>query len=91
MHDGIAEYSSGGCVMSVEKIVQMVGELPPNLQQEVEDFVEFLLEKSQREPKYTPTFVWAGALQEMRQEYSSVDLQHQISGWRLENSKGASE
>jgi hypothetical protein len=77
--------------MSVEKIAQMVRELPPNLQQEVEDFVEFLLERSQREPKNTPTFEWAGALQEMRPEYSSVNLQHQISQWRLENSRGDSE
>ncbi len=57
--------------------------LPPDLQQEVLDFVEFLLRKWEQKPRSRPQFDWAGALQDLKDQYTSVDLQHQIAKWRV--------
>ena len=62
-------------------------ELPPELQAEVVDFARFLLNtKAKRHPHRAPqkpTFRWAGALKDMRQPPTSVELQHEISRWRI--------
>lgn len=65
-------------------IAEMVRNLPPELQQEVEDFVQFLLEKRSKGPRGKPTFDWAGALKDMGHQCTSVELQHEISEWRSE-------
>lgn len=57
--------------------------LPPDLEQEVKDFIEFLLEKWAKEPRNKPKFDWAGSLKELRNEYTSVELQHKIIKWRM--------
>jgi hypothetical protein len=61
----------------------LVDQLPPELQQEVRDFVEFLLEKRARRPRRKPKFDWAGALKDLRDRYTSVELQHKIAEWRI--------
>ena len=63
-------------------IEEMVAKLPPELQQEIEDFVQYLLEKRSKGPRGKPTFDWAGALKDMEHQYTSVELQHKISEWR---------
>jgi hypothetical protein len=60
-----------------------ISELPPELRREVEDFVEFLLEKRMRRPQGKPTFAWAGALRDLRDRYTSVELQHELTEWRI--------
>lgn len=70
---------------NMKSIEAVIKKLPPELQQEVEDFVEFLLEKRVKEVKKSrrkPRFDWAGALKELRDQYTSVELQHKISDWR---------
>lgn len=64
-------------------IADRIKELPPELQQEVEDFIEFLRERRLRRPRGKPNFDWAGALKDLRDEYTSVELQHKISEWRI--------
>jgi hypothetical protein len=54
-------------------IGEMVKELPLEFQHEVEDFVKF---------------DWEGALEDLRDQYTSVELQHQISEWRAEEERG---
>ena len=68
----------------VEPICEMVKQLAPDQQAEVHDFVEFLLRKQRSEPRQTPRFDWAGALKDMRGQYTSVDLQHEIARLRSE-------
>ena len=51
---------------SLEKKISL---LPPELQQEVEDFIEFLIEKRLKRPKGKPKFNWAGALKELRDRH----------------------
>ena len=62
---------------------ELVEQLPPELQQEVKDFVEFLLRKRQVKLRGKPKFEWAGALKDLRNRYTSVELQHKISEWRI--------
>ncbi|MEW6202616.1 MAG: DUF2281 domain-containing protein [bacterium] len=64
----------------MKKLEEKIGELPIDLRQEVEDFVEFLIEKRKRKKKKGHfTFGWAGALRELRDKYTSVELQHKIT------------
>ncbi len=60
-------------------LVEIVQELPPDLQDEVQDFVEFLLEK--RAPKRVGklNLDWRGSLRDLRDEYTSVELQHKAN------------
>jgi galactose-1-phosphate uridylyltransferase len=67
----------------MKELQELLEELPPHLQQEVLDFAEFLLEKSKKMPEGTPHFRWAGALKDLRGRYTSVELQHKASDWRL--------
>jgi len=67
-----------------ERIGELVKELPLEFQYEVEDFVQFLLEKQARKPRGKLKFDWEGALEDLRDQYTSVELQHQISEWRVE-------
>jgi hypothetical protein len=68
----------------VKPIDEMVDELAPREQAEVRDFVEFLLAKEKSKQRGEPRFDWAGALKHMREEYNSVDLQHEIARMRSE-------
>lgn len=67
----------------MKELQELFEELPPNLQQEVLDFAEFLLEKSKKRPEGVPHFRWAGALKDLRDQYTSVELQHKASDWRV--------
>ena len=60
---------------SVEEIIR---EMPAELRQEVEDFVHFILEKRRRKPRSKPSLSWRGALSGLRDQYTSVELQHEI-------------
>lgn len=62
---------------------ERIKELPPELRREVEDFIEFLLEKRLKKPRGKPNFGWAGALRDLRDQYTSMELQHKISEWRI--------
>ncbi|MBC7223422.1 MAG: DUF2281 domain-containing protein [Anaerolineae bacterium] len=61
---------------------ELVKELPEEFREEVRDFVEFLLQKRVRRERKRPQFPWAGALRDLRDRYTSVELQHQIWEWR---------
>lgn len=67
----------------MQTLKELIEQLPPDLQQEVKDFVEFLLQKRGRKPRGRPKFDWAGALKDLRDRYTSVELQHKIVEWRI--------
>jgi hypothetical protein len=53
------------------------------LKKEVIDFVDFLIKKHQEaESSGKFGFSWEGALSELKNEYSAVELQHKASEWR---------
>lgn len=67
----------------MKTIEERINELPPELQREVEDFIEFLVEKRQKRARGKPNFAWAGALKDLRDRYTAVELQHKIAEWRI--------
>ncbi len=67
----------------MQTLKDLVEKLPADLQQEVRDFVEFLLERRGKKHRGKPKFNWAGALKDLRDQYTSVELQHKISEWRI--------
>jgi hypothetical protein len=70
-------------MITLEKpISDVVQDLPPDLQQEVRDYVEFLLYKKHQRQGYTLRQDWAGALREHKQEYTALDLQKKALEWR---------
>jgi hypothetical protein len=69
----------------VKPIDEMVNELPPERQAEVRDFVEFLLTIQRSRPRRKPQFGWAGALKDLRDEFTSVELQHEVARLRVED------
>jgi hypothetical protein len=67
----------------MQTLKELIDQPPPEFQQEARDFVEFLLEKRARRPKRRPRFDWAGALKDLGDRYSSVELRHKIAEWRI--------
>ena len=63
---------------------EMVKELPPEERTEVREFVERVLARRRTERHGKPTFAWVGALKDLRDRYTSVELQHEISRLRTE-------
>lgn len=61
---------------------ELIKELPPEFQEEVKDFVEFLLEKRRRKPGRKLHQDWAGALKDYRNQYTSLELQKKALEWR---------
>ena len=56
--------------------------MPLDIQKEVRSYAEFLLEKRSKKMQKVPTFDWEGALKDMGEQYSSVELQHEIGKMR---------
>jgi hypothetical protein len=63
-------------------LAELVQELPPEVQAEVRDFVEFLLAKHGRKPGRKLRQGWAGILRDYRQQYTSLELQQKALEWR---------
>jgi len=68
---------------SVATLQERIDEFPPDPRREVEDFVEFLLSKRRRKRAAAMKFVWAGGLSDLKARYTSVELQHHITRWRI--------
>ena len=66
----------------MERLQEMVERLPPDLQQEVRDFVQFLIERRVQKPGKELRQDWAGALREYRDQYTSLELQKKALEWR---------
>ena len=66
----------------MSELEELIKDLPPDLQQEVADFARFLIEKRARKLKGKMKLDWRGALEDMKEQYTSVELQHKIQEWR---------
>ncbi|MBU4373057.1 MAG: DUF2281 domain-containing protein [Euryarchaeota archaeon] len=64
------------------RIEQKIKELPPELQHEVEDFIEFLIERRKAKSGKKLQQDWAGALRDFRDQYTSLELQKKSLHWR---------
>jgi len=70
--------------MYEQEIEVKMRKLPENLMKELLDYVEFLLSKYERREieRKRFNFGWKGGLSEIKEEFSSVELQHKSLEWR---------
>ncbi len=61
---------------------EIIKKLPPEYEQEVEDFVRFLIEKRSLKQGRKLRQDWAGALRDYRNQYTSMELQKKALEWR---------
>ncbi len=57
---------------------RMIRELPPEAQRSVWEFVEYLHTKYTAPKQGKLRFEWQGALEPLREQYTSVQLQHEM-------------
>ena len=69
----------------MQSLKELIDQLPPELQEEVRDFVKFLLEKKvakfRAKKEEELKLDWRGALRDLRDKYTSVELQHKALEW----------
>ena len=61
--------------------------LPKNIQRQLVEYAEFLISKTKRSQKtkntdHNFTFSWENGLSELKDQYTSVELQHKINELR---------
>jgi len=64
-------------------IEELLQALSPENREQVRRLAEGLLPNQPGRPRRRPQFGWAGAAKDLRNQYTSVELQHQISNWRI--------
>ncbi len=70
---------------TVEKpLAELVQELPPELQSQVRMFIARLLQQHGRQESQPLRQAWAGALRDLRDHTTSMDLQRRASEWMIE-------
>jgi len=67
-----------------KEIQAKIQELPEDLRRELLDYMEFLLSKCRKEKEKAKKFKfdWEGGLLEIREKFTSVELQHRALEWR---------
>jgi Protein of unknown function (DUF2281) len=72
--------------MSARELAELFEELPSEARSQLERLAE-KLRMARRSEKTNDdyAFDWAGGLKELRDQYTSVELQHKTSEWRLES------
>ncbi len=63
-------------------IIEKIRELPPELQEEVINFIDFLRAKKSSKPKKKPNLEWIGGLKAYRDQFTALELQKKASDWR---------
>lgn len=70
--------------MKPNKIETKINKLPEHVIPEVNDFIDFLLvkygDKNINKSKFK--FNWEGGLSNLKNQYTSVELQHKVLEWR---------
>ena len=69
---------------ATKSLEEMVREVPSKYRAQLRSYVQFLLARRTTEPTGKPLFTWAGALEGLREQYTSVELQHRIARWRTD-------
>jgi len=73
---------------TIEEVIRKTAELPEELQKEVADFVEFLSQRRTHPRRKKLRLDWAGGLKDLRDKYTSVELQHKVLDWWVEDATG---
>jgi len=78
----VEKWVSRGPKLMAKPLEDLPEALSPEQREQVRNFAESLLTQ-EPSPRRKPQFGWAGALEDLRDHYTSVELQHQISRWRI--------
>ena len=63
-------------------IIEKIRELPPELQEEVINFIDFLRTKQRSKRKKKPNLEWIGGLKTYSDQFTALELQKKASDWR---------
>ena len=63
-------------------VEEKIKKLTPELHKEVEDYVDFLLQKTEKKTGKKLGLEWLGGLKEYRDKYTSLKLQKKALEWR---------
>lgn len=66
----------------VKPLDQLLKDLPPESQAEVRDFLESLIKRRQRKSNGHVRQSWASALEDYREQFTSLELQKRSLDWR---------
>jgi broad specificity phosphatase PhoE len=71
--------------MKESGLEEKIKQLTPEEREQVLKFIDEILSKKPMESSDRKlTFEWAGALADLKDQYTSVELQKQINEWRIE-------
>ncbi|MFZ5452812.1 MAG: DUF2281 domain-containing protein [Thermodesulfobacteriota bacterium] len=65
----------------MSKLEDLIKALPPELHREAEAYLESLIAGKGRKPTRALKLDWRGGLQDLKDRYASVDLQHKAMQW----------
>jgi hypothetical protein len=65
----------------MKTLEELLGELTPELRDEVRRYVESLVERESRPRRERLRLTWAGALREFRDRYTALELQKKALEW----------
>ena len=65
----------------MKSLEELAKELPPEPQEEVCDFAQFLLDTKVPQKQGKLRLTWAGALRHLRDRYTSLELQKKSFEW----------
>ena len=69
--------------MNTHQLNEKFDSLPYYLKREVLDYIEFLTKRQKiRRKKEPSSFSWEGGLKDIKEHFSSVDLQHKVRDYR---------
>ena len=63
-------------------IIEKIRQLPPELQEEVIHFIDFLRTKKKSKRKKSPNLEWIGGLKAYREQFTALELQKKALDWR---------
>lgn len=66
----------------VESVELKLRKLPSDLRNEVEDFIDYLLEKKCKKNSKKPNLGWIGGLRDFKDQYTALELQKKADIWR---------
>jgi hypothetical protein len=66
----------------MENVESKIRKLKPEQKKEVNDFIDFLLNRKISKKKKKPSFEWFGCLKEYRDTFTSIELQKKSLEWR---------
>lgn len=65
----------------MKSLDEMISKLPPEYQQEVIDFIDFLFTKKISKKSKKPKLDWIGGLKEYRDQFTALELQKKAWEW----------